>query len=99
MKMKNFTILIFGVGMVISANILLGQPSEEPRDFLGQTQSERWIGDWQPSNKQTKVFVDGQHRATIRSGGTSNEETIYIRSKDGESDRWKRFRVEEDGND
>ena len=92
MKMQSFTILLLGVGLTIFVNQSSAWKQGESR---GQEEtSKKWIGDWQPSNKRTKVYVDGQHRATIRSGGTSDTETIYIRSDDG--DTWKRLRYEYD---
>ena len=95
MKMKSFTILILGVGMSIflsGTETLPDGASNSKQSSTGK--SNKWIGEWEPSNKQTKIYVDGQHRVTIRSGGTSGRESIYIRSDD--KDTWKRFRVEDD---
>ena len=95
MKMQSFTILLLGVGLTIFSSQSSAWKQEDLKaDENQKAISQKWIGDWEPSNRSTKIYVDGQHRATIRSGGTSGRESIYIRSDDG--DTWKRFRVEDD---
>ncbi len=98
--MKSFIILIFGVGIAVSTNMLLGQPSENQKDFLGQTSSKReWIGEWRPSNKKTKVFIDGDHTITIHPERWKydSQGNIYIR-KDKTQQVWKENEDEDEEN-